>query len=391
MNNETYRSLDDVFKDPEFTLIVGNPLEKQKIQHLNPDIEKFKEIVSWVEENGREPKKTPGLSKERTLFSRLKGIRNDDNRIEALRPFDTVGILPVSDSKNATPATDAVATIVPIESIDDVFADMAGLLGDDPLGGLVDVDGFFDTSKVKKPERPDEVGKRVPSKEFSIYEPLFKKVQSELASGARKLIPFKNYEVLPHHYYVYNGVLGYIESISDEFTRTDGRKNAHMRIIYENGTEADILTLGFAASMYGKRGRIVTELEEDYTFIPDEENVVTGYIYVLRSKSANPDITGIKNLYKIGFTEVDVNKRISNAENESTYLYAPVEVVTQFAVVNVNARSVETALHHALNDFQLQVEIAGPNGKMITPREWFVIPFEDIKLTIEKLIASLSY
>lgn len=391
MNNENYRSLDDVFQDPEFTSIVGKPLEKQKIQHLNPDIEKFKEIVSWVEENGREPEKTPGLSKERTLFSRLKGIRNDENRIEALRPFDTVGILPIADSKNATPATDAVATAAPIESIDDVFADMAGLLGDDPLGGLVNVDGFFDTSKVKKPERTDEVGKRVPSKEFSIYEPLFKKVQSELASGARKLIPFKNYEVLPHHYYVYNGVLGYIESISDEFTRTDGRKNAHMRIIYENGTEADILTLGFAASMYGKRGRIVTELEEDYTFIPDEENVVTGYIYVLRSKSANPDITGIKNLYKIGFTEVDVNKRISNAENESTYLYAPVEVVIQFAVVNVNARSVETALHHALNDFQLQVEIAGPNGKMITPREWFVIPFEDIKLTIEKLIVSLSY
>ena len=49
MNNENYRSLDDIFQDPEFTSIVGKPLEKQKTQHLNPDIEKFKEIVSWVE------------------------------------------------------------------------------------------------------------------------------------------------------------------------------------------------------------------------------------------------------------------------------------------------------------------------------------------------------
>ena len=391
MNNDNYRSLEDVFQDPEFTSIVGKPLKKNKLQHFNSDIEKFKEIVSWIEENNREPEKTPGLSKERTLFSRLKGIRNDKNRVEMLRPFDTGGILPLVEPKKTTAATDEEDKNSPIESIDDVFADMVGLIGNDSLDGLVDVDALFDTSKVKKPERPDEIGKRVPSKKFSIYEPLFKKVQSELASGARKLIPFKNYEVLPHHYYVYNGVLGYIESISDEFIRSDGRKNAHMRIIYENGTEADVLTLGFAASMYGKRGRIVTELEKDYTFIPDAENVVTGYIYVLRSKSTNPDIANIKNLYKVGFTEVDVNKRISNAENESTYLYAPVEVVTQFTVVNINARSVETALHHSLNDFQLQIEITGPNGRSITPREWFVIPFSDIETTINKLVSSLNY
>lgn len=391
MNNDNYRSLEDVFQDPEFTSIIGKPLEKHKFEHLNSDIEKFKEIIRWIEENNREPEKTPSLSIERTLFSRLKGIRNDKKRVEMLRPFDTGGILPFAEPKKTTSTTNEEDTNVSIESIDDVFADMAGLLGDDPLDGLVDVEGLFDTSKVKKPERPDEIGKRVPSKKFSIYEPLFKKVQSELASGARKLLPFKNYEVLPHHYYVYNGVLGYIESISDEFTRSDGRKNAHMRIIYENGTEAEILTLGFAASMYGNHGRIVTELEEDYTFIPDQENVITGYVYVLRSKSTNPDIVDIKNLYKIGFTEIDVKKRISNAENESTYLYAPVEIVTQFTVVNINARAVENALHHSLSDFQLQVEITGPNGKTITPREWFVIPFSDIEITINKLISSLNY
>ena len=57
--------------------------------------------------------------------------------------------------------------------------------------------------------------------------------------------------------------------------------------------------------------------------LTDDE--VSGYIYVLRSLSEDPQIAGIKDLHKIGFTRDAVEKRIKNAEKSPTYLMAPVE------------------------------------------------------------------
>ncbi|MBD5074993.1 GIY-YIG nuclease family protein, partial [Xanthomonas citri pv. citri] len=75
-----------------------------------------------------------------------------------------------------------------------------------------------------------------------------------------------------------------------------------------------------------------------------EDDVSTGFIYVLKSLSTDPQISSIKNLYKIGFTTGSVENRIRNAENQSTYLYAPVEIVTTYQVFNMNASKFETAI-----------------------------------------------
>lgn len=40
---------------------------------------------------------------------------------------------------------------------------------------------------------------------FAKYVPLFKQVQADIASGKRQLRPFKNYEILLHHFYVLKG------------------------------------------------------------------------------------------------------------------------------------------------------------------------------------------
>ncbi|WP_431306560.1 GIY-YIG nuclease family protein [Ligilactobacillus pobuzihii] len=85
------------------------------------------------------------------------------------------------------------------------------------------------------------------------------------------------------------------------------------------------------------------------------DDLVTGYIYVLKSASKAPQIASIKPLYKAGFTVNDIQKRISNAENESTYLYAPVEIIEEIQVLNLNAESLETTIHHSLAPYQLDV------------------------------------
>ena len=77
-------------------------------------------------------------------------------------------------------------------------------------------------------------------------------------------------------------------------------------------------------------------------------------------------------------------------QNEATYLYAPVKLIEQIQVLNLDPVVLEKAIHHALADYQLDVEIQGPNGRMITPREWFVIDLPKIEELVNKIITRLQ-
>ncbi|MBT8990459.1 hypothetical protein BTH78_09100, partial [Lactobacillus delbrueckii subsp. bulgaricus] len=143
---------------------------------------------------------------------------------------------------------------------------------------------------------------------------------------------------------------------------------------------------GLASSLYGSKqrhampGYIVTEpMQKEYKLTNDD--YVTGYVYVLKSLSQNPQILEIEkehDLYKVGFTTNTVESRIANAENESTYLYAPVQVIEKIKVINLNAETLEKTIHHALAEYRLDVDIKAPNGKIIHPREWFVVDLNTI-------------
>ena len=73
---------------------------------------------------------------------------------------------------------------------------------------LDDVDSeeinFFNTTKVTRKQRNGSGAnvKRNQVDDFSEYKKMFKQVQRELASGLRKFIPFKNYNIVLHHYYL---------------------------------------------------------------------------------------------------------------------------------------------------------------------------------------------
>lgn len=72
---------------------------------------------------------------------------------------------------------------------------------------------------------------------FEKCEPLFKHVQADLTSGKRQLVPFKNYEILRHHFYVLKGQLLYIEAVGDRKltnNRSQRKTDARLHVIYEN-------------------------------------------------------------------------------------------------------------------------------------------------------------
>ncbi|MCT6889776.1 MAG: GIY-YIG nuclease family protein [Lactobacillus sp.] len=399
-NSRPIRSLDDIFKDPAADELLAKPNKKQIT--YDPEVEKFKEIETWVNEhNGKEPEKTSDLNRlgERKLASRLTGIRNDPERLILLKPYDEMGLLKIENQESSIKEK--------VKNEKKTFSSLDDLLNSDSI--LFDNTNetlnskLFDTGKLNKfkksqENKPENKSKRKIMDNFAQYKLLFQDIQKDLASGRRSIVPFDNNEIELHHFYVLNGQILYIESIGSEFknkTHSASETDARLHVIFENGTENYPLRNGLIASLYGSRkrgilGRAISEPDDQFKLSADDQ--VTGYIYVLKSMSNNVDVKRIQEdhfLYKVGFTSGTVEKRIANAENEPTYLYGPVKVVAEYQVINLKPEALETALHHALAQYQLDVDIKAGNGKIIHPREWFTADLDTINDLISRIISEL--
>lgn len=374
-----YHSIDEIMDSSLFDEITTPPKKAPKIQY-DLEVEKFLEIVDFVRENGREPEKVPSDLIERSLASRLNGIRKDPERMEHLKRYDNIGLLEMKQKEVKIPK---------ISSIDDILnSGSSGLLE----GSMVNdaTTSIFDTSSLQKvTTMPEYVAKRKKIKDFVKFEELFKKCHKELTEGKRKIVPFKNeQDIHSNSFYILKGVLLYVETVGEK-KKIKGKTNARLRCVFENGTESDMLLRSLSAELY-KHGRRVTDNEDTLLDNVREDDISTGYIYVLKSLSTDPQISSIKNLYKIGFTTGSVENRIRNAENESTYLYAPVEIVTTYQVYNMNGSKFETTIHHALANNNLDVSILGANGKMLVPKEWFVVTLEELQEIIDEIVMMVN-
>jgi len=374
-----YQSIDEVMNSLLFNEITTPPKKAPEILY-DPEVERFLEIVDFVKENGREPYRTPTDLMERSLASRLIGIRKDPERIEYLRKHDEIGLLAKKQKEVEIPK---------VSSIDDILnSGSSELLGENRFNDINS--SIFDTSSFQKvTTMPEYVARRKRMKDFGRYENLFKNCQREITESRRKIVSFKNeQDIHPNSFYVLKGVLLYVETVGER-KKINGKTNARLRCIFENGTESDMLLRSLAAELY-KHGRRVTDNEDTLLDNFEVDNVSTGFIYVLRSLSSDPQISSIKDLYKIGFTTGSVESRIRNAENESTYLYAPVEIVTTYQVYNMSGNKFETAIHHALAHKNLDVSIVGANGRMIIPKEWFVVMLEDLQDVINEIVMKVN-
>ena len=167
--------------------------------------------------------------------------------------------------------------------------------------------------------------------------------------------------------------------------------DARTRCIYENGTESDILLQTLRKNVVGD-GYAVTERQEEMEskFFSNadlsEKDKVTGYIYVLRSLSADEAISSQKDLYKIGYSTNTVDERIANAEHEPTYLMAPVEIVASYKVVNLHSQKFEDLIHQVLKAAQFHITVVDDEGHIHEPKEWFVVPLSVVNTIIEKII-----
>jgi hypothetical protein len=242
---------------------------------------------------------------------------------------------------------------------------------------------------------------------FEAYRNLFTQVHADIASGKRQIksieeasqgnrISQKN-PIKQGYFYVDNGVMLYIAKIYDAVTgkpidQSTNRKNK-VHVIYENGTENHVWLLSLISSLYDKKrsGRLVTEPLDTISMLGEEapKYQTTGYIYVVKYAGKDKRFLELENLYKIGVA-TDIKKRLSNSQNEATYLFAPVHLVASYEIQNISASKLEKYLHDSFNDKRVQLETISPTGKKVSVNEWFVVTLDEVEEVINHLVVKLQ-
>lgn len=320
---------------PKFS---GQKTEKERL------VSAFEEINEFFVEHQRVPIKSKDDIIEFTLACRLLAITNDHEKQKSVRNKDKYNLL---TSRNA----DTVNKVLQ--------EDQFGLLddGDDSIFELTHVPST-------KTMQPDYIAGRKKCRDFGKFSAKFDLCKTELAHGLRKLVKFKKETSIEEgEFFVLNGVLLYVATIGNR----QGTTNPRLRCIFSNGMESDMLLRSLASGLYKNGNRVIAK--------------ESGYLYVVKSASTDPKIASLVDLYKIGYSKNSVERRLRNAKEQATYLYAPVKLIDKFKCYNINPQKLEYFLHNFFAGCCLDLQVNGHS-----PREWFVVPLLAIEQAVDLLI-----
>ncbi len=338
----------------------------------------FEEIQRFVETHGHAPEH----GENNDIFERLYAVRLDRLRTleecrSLLAPFDRQGLL-----KGA-----AAAPVNTGESIDDeeLLAELRDAAGSSEITDLRHVR----TSADKR--AAEEIANRERCEDFDRFKPLFEKVQQEIESGVRQTRPFElKAEIRPGSWFIVGGQKAYVADMGEIFSNAQGRTDARLRVIFDNGTESNLLMRSLQRALHkDEAGRRITDPVAGPLFAGDnsEGDLASGKIYVLRSKSDDPFVAANRDiLHKIGVTGGDVKQRIANAKLDPTYLMADVEIVATYELYNVNRIRLENVIHRIFDSARLNIEIKDRFGNPIIPREWFLVPRFVIDEAVDRIM-----
>lgn len=343
----------------------------------------FEDILRFREEHGR----APLHGEDRDIFERLYAVRLDRLReLEECRallaPFDKHGLL----SANG-------AALDPEEmDLDALRAELAG-------ADEHDITKLRHVPSREERRAAEEIANRERCADFDQFEPLFLRVQEDLAAGRRTTRPFvrdagfQKADIQAGEFFILGGQVAYVAAVGEPFKAPNGETDARLRVIYANGTESDLLLRSLQRALYkDEAGRRISEPEAGPLFEgmsegpgpifageAEDGDVETGTIYVLRSRSDHPFIAEHREvIHKIGVTGGTVDARLAGADRTATYLLADVEVIATYTVYGVNCRRLEALLHKVFAPALLDITLEDRFGFPVKPREWFLVPLTAI-------------
>ena len=340
----------------------------------------------FYETHMREPDKS--IPEEKSLAWRLKGYRTrPELRLKVLE-YDSVGLLSEKAAAHvpceSLPDAPDVAPVAvrEVTSLDDIFDD------DDDLGLLGGIDTSIFTVASAAPstdkDMPDEIASRKSCEDFYLYEKFFQDVQGILNTKAVMLERFSSEsEAAVGQIFILRGQLCYVDRILKADTSDSKRENPRLRVIFENGTEADLLKRSLARALYkdphSRRINFDLNLFSNQSFTILHGEKPTGFIYILGSETTATALANLKNtgkLVKIGYSSQDVQERIKNAHADPTYLEAPVRLLALIECFNLNPQKFENLILAFLYQQRLSMTLTSASGKPYHPEEWFAVSVE---------------
>lgn len=237
----------------------------------------------------------------------------------------------------------------------------------------------------------DEFAKREICKNFSEYKTIFKQLQMEIENGNRELIVLKNRpEIRKGDFFILYGQKTFVADVGKLFMQEYGINDARLYLIFDNGTESRMLMRSFQKALsLDDSARLISKNNLGPLFSNEvkNEDLFSGNLYILRSYSENPEIKANRNLiHKIGFTTGKIERRISNAKTDPTFLMAEVEVVASYKLFNIKSSKFENLVQKIFDNSKLDIIIKDRFGNPVKPDEWFFVPLDVIKDAVQKII-----
>jgi hypothetical protein len=340
----------------------------------------FEEIQRFAAKHGRSPQH----GEDRDIFERLYAVRLarlralEESR-SLLTPLDRQGLL--SGKEDVTTST--------VDQVDDdeLLAELTGAAGADAITELRHVRRSADKRAA------EEIANRTVCHDFENFKPIFERVKRELKSGVRHTLPvqtmdeIKMAEIQKGEYFIVQGQIAYVAEMGEDFKTQYDRRDSRLRVVYDNGTESNLLMRSFQRALHrDAAGRLITNPDIGPLFADEtaEGDLESGTIYVLRSKSDHPVVAANRDvLHKIGVTGSKVETRIAYANLDPTFLMADVEVVASYELYNINRIKLENLIHRVFDPAQLDIEIRDRFGKLVRPREWFLVPLFVVSEVVE--------
>lgn len=337
----------------------------------------FEDIQRFVEKHGRAPEHGEG----RDIFERLYAVRLERLRVldecrDLLQPLDHQGLLAGAgvSFKGAEPIDD-----------DALLAEL-GVEAGTPTG----LSELRHVRSAVDKRAAEEIANRQRCEDFERFKPLFQQVQHEIEAGEREARPFElKAEIRPGAWFIVGGQKAYVAEMENTFVNSQGKTDARLRVIFDNGTESNMLMRSLQRALNkDETGRRITEPVAGPLFSDrlQEGDQAAGMIYVLRSKSGHPVVAANRDLiHKIGVTNMSVEKRIAGARLQPTFLMADVEVIATYELFNISRTKLESLIHRFFEPARIDIEVKDRFGKPVVPQEWFLVPLFVINEVVEKI------
>ena len=217
-------------------------------------------------------------------------------------------------------------------------------------------------------------------------------VQQEIESGIRQTRPFElKAEIRPGSWFIVGGQKAYVAEMGEIFSNAQGRTDARLRVIFDNGTESNMLMRSLQRALHkDEAGRRITDPVAGPLFADqhaDERSRQAARSMCCGASPTHPVVAAEpRRSAQDRRHGGDVERRIANAQARSDFSTWPTSRSSRpTKLYNINRTKLENLIHRIFDPARLNIEIKDRFGHPVIPREWFLVPLFAIDDAVEKI------